>query len=568
MQNNISLNIEEQVKKRTSELKNEKEISEKALINLDRQNSMIQVIIGSKNSEKLLSNINTILNKHFNLKSFIIYIRDERNEVLNVYDIIVNENENFGILDDIRKNSIPIDVSNSTHGSCIRNLKSLYISKVNKKYLCKEEIFNIELLGINAIHIIPMIYEDKAFGIITFTDNLYFKSNLRDLSKKDRTEIQNFVKLISPSIYQYLQKTILEETLIDLQETQSQLIEAERMASLGQLVGGVAHEINNPIGVIRSNSELILGNLDSILKKVPVFLESLSPVQKDVFYSMVNESIKNKEFLTTKEERARKKSIKQELSELLIENKDNLDYLTEQILTLKLTSPYQRYVTHLGEIKFIESLSIAQIFANQSRSIGNIEIAVEKATRVIFALRNYINTEMYSEKKEVDLVIDIEKSLHLYDNYIMGKVNIYKDYPKELKYTCTAENISQVWRHLIFNAIQAMYLTEKKLEIRMEIVSALPDRLREMQTSAIVEDWESGTKATKNWIMVSIVDSGHGIPFEKQDKIFTPFFTTKALGEGIGLGLYVIKKIVHEHGGRIYFASKEGRTEFCVVLPV
>ena len=166
------------------------------------------------------------------------------------------------------------------------------------------------------------------------------------------------------------------------------------------------------------------------------------------------------------------------------------------------------------------------------------------------------------------MVIDIEKSLHLYDNYIMGKVNIYKDYPKELKYTCTAENISQVWRHLIFNAIQAMYLTEKKLEIRMEIVSALPDRLREMQTSAIVEDWESGTKATKNWIMVSIVDSGHGIPFEKQDKIFTPFFTTKALGEGIGLGLYVIKKIVHKHGGRIYFASKEGRTEFCVVLPV
>ena len=101
----------------------------------------------------------------------------------------------------------------------------------------------------------------------------------------------------------------------------------------------------------------------------------------------------------------------------------------------------------------------------------------------------------------------------------------------------------------------------------MESVSVFPERLVEMQTSAIVEK-ESSTKATKNWIMVSIVDSGHGIPLEKQDKIFTPFFTTKALGEGIGLGLYVSKKIVHEHGGRIYFASKEGRTEFCVMLAV
>ena len=193
---------------------------------------------------------------------------------------------------------------------------------------------------------------------------------------------------------------------------------------------------------------------------------------------------------------------------------------------------------------------------------------MEKATRVIFALRSYLEKEMFLEKKEVDLVIEIDKALHLYDNYIMGKINIYMDFPKELKYTCTAENISQVWRHIIFNAIQAMYLTEKKLEVRVEIVSVLPERLGEMQTSAIVEVRESDTKEINNKILVSIVDSGHGIPLEKQDKIFTPFFTTKALGEGIGLGLYASKKFVHEHGGKIYFASKEGRTEFCVVLPM
>jgi signal transduction histidine kinase len=363
------------------------------------------------------------------------------------------------------------------------------------------------------------------------------------------------------------QRHVAEKALADLQATQSQLIEAERMASLGQLVGGVAHEINNPIGVVRSNSELIAGNLDSILKKVPAFLESLSHKQKDVFYSLVNQSINNKEFLTTKEERSRKKAIKQELSDLFSKNTDHLDFLSEQILLLKLNSPFQEYVTHLGETKFKEALTIAQIFANQSHSIGNIEIAVEKATRVIFALRSYLNTEMFLERKVVDLVQEMEKSIKLYDNYIVGKVNVYKEYPNDLNYICTAETIAQVWRHLIFNAIQAMYLTEKNLVVRIEKVSDLPSRLHEIRTSALVEERAIPLKETINWIMVSIVDSGQGISPEHQEKLFTPFFTTKALGEGIGLGLYVSKKIIHEHGGRIYFSSKDGRTEFTVVLP-
>jgi signal transduction histidine kinase len=197
-----------------------------------------------------------------------------------------------------------------------------------------------------------------------------------------------------------------------------------------------------------------------------------------------------------------------------------------------------------------------------------MEIAVEKATRVIFALRNYLNTEMFLEKKEVDLALEMEKSLRLYDNYIMGKVNVYKDYSSDMKYTCIAENIAQIWRHLIFNAIQAMYLTDKKLEIRMEKISELPNRFTEMRSSALVEEIEIPYQEAKHWILVSIMDSGQGISPENQEKIFSPFFTTKALGEGIGLGLYVSKRIVHEHGGRIYFSSREGITEFCVLLPI
>jgi len=362
------------------------------------------------------------------------------------------------------------------------------------------------------------------------------------------------------------QKQLAEKALSDLQNAQAQLIESERMASLGHLVGGVAHEINNPIGVIRSNTELISSYSDSILKKIPSFLDSLNTDEKEIFYSIVNQSLKNQEFIPTKEARARKKEIKDELEKSFSLNTDNLDYLTEQILILRLKPSYIDFINQLGESKFKEALSMAQIFTNQSASIGNIEVAVEKATRIVFALRSYLNTELYSEKKEIDLVLVLEKAIHLYDNLIVGKINLIKIFPKEIFYTCNAETLSQVFKHIIFNSIQAMYLTDKKLEIKLEKIDSFPEDVRSMKSSLSIEE-NPNHKDHKSWIKLTFIDSGVGIIQENQEKIFTPFFTTKALGEGIGLGLYVSRKIVHDHGGMIYFQSREGRTEFIVIIP-
>jgi len=74
----------------------------------------------------------------------------------------------------------------------------------------------------------------------------------------------------------------------------------------------------------------------------------------------------------------------------------------------------------------------------------------------------------------------------VYDNYVMGKINILKDFPKDLKYTCVSENLSQVWKNLFFNAIQAMYATEKKMEIRIEKMEKLNEQWKTYKTSSIV----------------------------------------------------------------------------------
>ena len=435
-------------------------------------------------------------------------------------------------------------------------IKSIYLSNFGFMSALIAQSFIISKLYSNSFFKAEKLNEELVF----FNKNLESIVDERTNLLNKALESENLEKVNAVKL-----KELAEKALTDLQEAQTQLIESERMASLGQLVGGVAHEINNPIGVIRSNSELIAGNLDSLLKEVPKFLGSLSEQETELFYSIINNCLKNKEFLSTKEERAIKKEIKKELEESIKDTPERIDFLTEQILILKLKNPYKEYIDKLGESKFIQSLSIAQIFVSQSNSIVSIDIAVEKASRVIFALRNYLNTEMFLQKKEVDLSKEIDKAIHLYDNYILGKVNITKEFPPECKFTCVADNLSQVWKNLIFNSIQAMYNTDKIMELRLEKVSSLPERLKRMKSSAHIGE---ETLDSESWVIISIVDSGSGIPENLQDKLFTPFFTTKALGEGIGLGLYVSRKIVHEHRGRIYFESREGKTEFVVVLPI
>jgi signal transduction histidine kinase len=98
-----------------------------------------------------------------------------------------------------------------------------------------------------------------------------------------------------------------------------------------------------------------------------------------------------------------------------------------------------------------------------------------------------------------------------------------------------------VWTNLIHNALQAM------------------DNKGNLTVATIQQ---------QGYIKVSITDSGKGIPDEIKDKIFQPFFTTKPPGEGSGLGLDIVRKIVEKHQGTITFASVPGQTTFTVSLPI
>jgi signal transduction histidine kinase len=559
------------IEKAFSELSKTKSELESQKAQMERLHAMSLEIQEKTNYKDMLQTLENILWKSYQIGDYILVVHNPVSEEFELVN--VSQQWLFHSLDKIIKN-IPLSENKSVHKLVFVKKRSLFLPKFKDISNGESEDYNRNLLGMESIFAIPCIVNNESFAVLSFSDvkSEYTKDpmlrGVKRLTHKQRDEIEQLVSLIANPLYQSLQKAQIEKAYSELQETQAQLVEAERLASLGQLVGGIAHEINNPIAVIRSQSELLTNSIHSTLNEIPHFLESLSTTEKGLFYDIVNHSIKNTESFSTKQERAKKKEIQKDLDEVLEGSDEEVSFLTEQILLLHLQTPYDRYVKELGVVRFKEFLSNAMIFKNQTNSLSNIEIAVEKASRVVFALRSYLNTDLSLVKKEVNLMDELEKSLHVYDNYVMGKINVRKDFPSELKYTCVPENLSQVWKNLFFNAIQAMYTTEKKLTILIEKKEKLPDELKTYRTSSIVEDSLFQARDVSEWILVSITDSGTGIMDDLQQKVFTPFFTTKSLGEGIGLGLYVCKKIVHDHGGALFFKSEEGTTEFVVVLPI
>ena len=556
----LSKNLEKKVEERTLNLENEVHKS-------NVLNRMISVVIQSNSNREILNNIYELLHQRYNLDSFLLYMLNESKDKLVYYSKYGKVQFPKEVVESIKKIEINKNEEGSVHFICVRKKRSIFSKNIKIPHPSKKEDEIISLLGVKSIYIIPLIVENEVIGTIDFSENNFEGSGLQKLKTEDRKDIENFIKLISPSIRQAYQKTLIEEAYSDLKLTQKKLLEAERISSLGQLVGGVAHEINNPISVIRSNSSIMKKNIESFYVKVPTFFESLNPIEKEIFYQIIGNFLLTKKSISSKEERTQKKQIEKELITISQKEEESYQLIAEHIISSHIQPFYKDYLSKIEFESFRKILEMAHLFTHQINLVRNVEIAVDKASRVVFSLRCYLNVDTYSEKKVVNLEEQINRVLQIYDNYIIGKINISFHSSQIFHINCIADNLFQVWNNLIFNSIQAMFETNKNLEIEIYQSKKLPDDFSSYKCSTSIESIQT-LDPKKDWVTIHIKDTGIGIIDELQEKIFSPFFTTKKLGEGIGLGLFVCKKIIEDHGGFILFKSDNHNTEFVVVLPL
>ncbi len=355
----------------------------------------------------------------------------------------------------------------------------------------------------------------------------------------------------------------LEKTITQLKTTQAQLVQSEKMASLGQLVAGVAHEINTPAGAINaatSNMTTALASIvesfreltreplareahASLLNIIAAFIESLEKERKSTM-SLREETKRYEQFLETSG-LPNIRQIAKQMSRFGLS-----DGLNAELLQLLRAYHSERVLDFLEKCHKI-------VIASR-----DIKTSIRLITRIVNALKLYSRLDQ-AKVEEVDIHEGIETTMIILQSQIKYGIEVIKHFDELPKIPCYVNELNQVWTNIIHNAIQAMkgkgtltietYLSPKQVESGDEIIEGIAQKI---------------SPPAERKIAVRITDTGPGIPPEIQGKIFDPYFTTKDQGEGSGLGLGIAQQIVERHHGEIRMMSRPGHTSFEVLLPM
>nr|WP_244241875.1 ATP-binding protein [Leptospira kanakyensis] len=323
----------------------------------------------------------------------------------------------------------------------------------------------------------------------------------------------------------------LNQTILELKETQEQLLQAERMSTLGKIAASVAHEINNPLAAIKGSIQFI--------KEGQSFGENITKTDNDHLAEKFITEFKNQKRSEVTSRFKRKKELIAFFKSKSIPDPISLADTCFDFKMEVVPEEFQKlFDTEEGRFIFQSKLNDFVIGFH----LGIIETAVERASKIVFALKHHSYSGPKESQKLLSLKEGIDSVLSMYST--SWKQNIEIDWKVEGDPVILghADELVQVWTNLIYNSIQACPKDGGKIRIF----------LKEEQTEAVI----------------TIEDNGKGISPDILPRIFEPFFTTKELGMGTGLGLSIVQKIIQNHNGNIQVESLPGKTLFSIRIPL
>ena len=324
----------------------------------------------------------------------------------------------------------------------------------------------------------------------------------------------------------------------ELQDTQSQIVQSEKMAALGQLIAGIAHEINTPIGAIRASVDNITDTQSKALAYSTQLFKKLSDEDLKRLLDLVALSLNSNANLSSREERKLRRKLTKSLEAAGL---DDGSQVADKLVDMGITEMNDDLMPLLAHPDNELIMDTAYNLAMQQKDTQNIVLAVDRVSKIVFSLKNYSRHNYTGEMTSAKTTDGIETVLTLYHNQLKHDVEVSKEYGEIPDTYCYPDELNQIWTNLIHNSLQAM------------------DHTGSIDISVYEQD---------GYIMHHFTDSGKGIPEEIKARIFDPFFTTKPAGEGSGLGLDIVKKIIKKHEGTIDVASQPGRTTFSIGIPV
>jgi len=348
-----------------------------------------------------------------------------------------------------------------------------------------------------------------------------------------------------------VRKAILGNMAYRFQKLQSTQVQQEKMASLGTLAAGLMHELNNPGAAARRAASQLRENLMRLHEISLKFKErDFTKDQKQCMFDMQKQALAPKQplMMNSLDQSDAEEALAEWMESANIENAWKM---APTLVSIGMTAAeLERVKNDFEGASLGEALNWLEAMASSMQLVGTIEESIGRVTDLVYAVKSYAY-----EGKGQKQTIDINNSIHatlvilghkLREKEIVLEKNFAPDLPP-LHSECTGLN--QIWTNLLDNAIDAV-----------------PQHGR-----ISVHTWAENSKAdAKNPHMdlcISVSDNGSGIPLESQEHIFDPFYTTKPVGVGTGIGLGIVQRIVDQYNGVIRFTSEPGSTEFVVRLP-
>ena len=335
--------------------------------------------------------------------------------------------------------------------------------------------------------------------------------------------------------------TVLHWVIARLTQNESLLHQQEKMAALGTMSAGLAHELNNPAAAAQRSA----AGLNKFLMKWQLLTHQ-------VISTAFEEN--QKEWLNSfMDEASRHFAAPLKLDTL--EKIDLVDQLQTWLEANHVDSAWEfapAMVNFGWKIETLEKLKGTAFFDLSMQWLGTgslamgllseVQLTTERLTQIVRAMKSYTYLDQ-APLLEVDIHEGLENTLVIMQHKLKKGITLKRAYSPNLpRIEAYASELNQVWTNIIDNAIDAM---NGKGEISLK------------------------TYAEDNKVVVEITDNGPGIPEEIQARIYDPFFTTKPPGKGTGLGLHISHDIVaNRHHGLLLVESKPGETKFKVILPV